>query len=296
MLGRNLRILGCLIVISMAALPFASAKESPDQPAMKGTVRFNLYQGYLMVAKGSVGSLKGLHFLLDTGTSTTLVDPSIARKLKLEGMPEDVNIIFFDGRTHAEHVHVPGIEFGPIRQDNFRVLVQDLSILSEALQVHIDAIIGLDLLGQSPFEVDYRSKKIYFGKRRHLPISIPLIMDSGVAMVDAKVNHATVHLIFDTGTPRLLVFGSRIQSAIKGLKVRILPQDAGIRGSLRSKAVNLPSLQLGNAEFRKQQAILMDNRDEGGRDFDGVLSPAALGTDAFALNLDSGALELRLGM
>jgi predicted aspartyl protease len=95
---------------------------------MKGTVRFNLYQGYLMVAKGSVGSLKGLHFLLDTGTSTTLIDPRIARKLKLEGEPEDVNIIFFDGKMHAEHVHVPSIEFGTIRQNNFRVLVQDLSI------------------------------------------------------------------------------------------------------------------------------------------------------------------------
>ena len=40
----------------------------------------------------------------------------------------------------------------------------------------------------------------------------------------------------------------------------------------------------------------MEELDEGGRDFDGLLSPAALGIDAFAVDLERGALELRLGM
>ncbi len=297
MWGRCLRLLAIFTFISIAALPSAAAKEKPDQVRfVKGTVRFDLYRGYLMVARGSVGPLKGLHFLLDTGTSTTLLDSRIARKLNVDGAPEDVNIIFFKGGVRATHAHVPSIELGPMRQNHVPVLVQDLSVFDDALPVHIDAVIGLDVLGQSPFEVDYRSRRIHFGQLPHLPISIPLSMEQGLAMVNVEVNHTTAHLVFDTGTPSLLIFGARIPRAIAGLKVHRPRSDANARGSLERKEVHLPRLLLGEAEFMRQQAIVVENRDEGGRDFDGLLSPAALGIDAFAVDVDRGALELRLGM
>jgi predicted aspartyl protease len=297
MWGRRLRFLGLLFAVSITALPFAQGKEQPGQtPFITGMVRFDLYRGYLMVARGSVGPLKGLHFLLDTGSSTTLLDPRIAGKLNLEGVPEDINMIFVDGEVQGMHSQAPSIELGPIRQNNVPVLVEDLSVFGEALPVRIDAVIGLDLLGQSPFEVDYRSCRIHFGSLPHLPISIPLSMEQGLAMVNVGVNHATAHLIFDTGTPSMLIFGSRIPRAIAGLKVRGLHRDANLRGSVGRKEVHLPSIQLGQAEFFRKQAILVENRDEGGRDFDGVLSPVALGIDAFAVDLHRGALELRLGM
>ncbi len=63
------------------------------------------------------------------------------------------------------------------------------------------------------------------------------------------------------------------------------------RGNSQRKAVHLPKMQLGQAEFIRQQAILEENRDEGGRDFDGVLSPAALGIDAFVVDLGRAALS-----
>jgi hypothetical protein len=74
------------------------------------------------------------------------------------------------------------------------------------------------------------------------------------------------------------------------------PQDAHARGSLRDHEVHLPKIRLGTAEFVRQSAIVVENRDEGGREFDGLLSPAALGIDAFAVDLDRGSLELRFGM
>jgi Aspartyl protease len=296
MWGRHLRILSCLIGISIAVLSSAKAKERPSQFPTKGTVRFEPYRGYLMVARGSIGPLKGLHFLLDTGTSTTLLDSSVARKLNLEGVPEDINIIFFKGAVQATHTWAPSIELGPVRQFHRPVLVQDLSIFDDTLPVHVDAVIGLDVLGQSPFEVDYRTRRIHFGHLPHLPISVPVSMEKGLAMVDVEVNHSTAHLLFDTGTPSLLIFASRIPKAISGLKVRLLKRDANQRGSSEYKEVYLPSFHLGQAELIRQQAILVESREEGGRDFDGMLSPAALGLDAFAVDLDRGTLELRLGM
>ena len=52
-------------------------------PAVEGTVNFELYRGYLMIVRGSAGPVKGLNFLLDTGASSTVLDPQLARKLHL---------------------------------------------------------------------------------------------------------------------------------------------------------------------------------------------------------------------
>lgn len=297
MLGRYLRRLSLYIFLSFVALLSASAKDRPASLRnMNGAVRFDLYRGYLMVARGSVGSLKGLNFLIDTGTSTTLVDARIAGKLKVNGDPQEVNIMFFKGGAEAAQAHVPSIDLGPVRKNDVPVLVRDLSMFEDGLPVRIDAVIGLDVLSWSPFEVDYRDRKIYFGELPRLPISIPLNMEDGLALVDVEVNHTPAHLIIDTGTPALLIFGARIPKAIAGLKVRRSRNDANGRNWGERQVVHLPHLRLGHAEFIRQQALVMENRDEGGRDFDGLLSPAALGIDAFTVDLDRGALELRVGM
>jgi predicted aspartyl protease len=297
MLGRYLRLSTVYLFFSIAAVLCAAAKERPDStPSVDGTVRFDLYRGYLMVARGSVGPLKGLHFLLDTGTSTTLIDSHIARRLNLNGLPEEVNIMFFNGGVGAMHANVPNIVLGPVRRNHVPVLVEDLSVFEDALPVHIDAVIGLDVLGGSPFQVDFRRSRIFFGHLPRLPISIPLSVEDGLAMVDAEVNHTTAHLLIDTGTPALLIFVARIPKAIAGIKIHKSRSDANARSGAERKEVHLPKFQLGEAEFTRQQAFVMENRDEGGREFDGLLSPAALGIDAFTVDLERGALELRLGM
>jgi len=291
-----IRWLNCISILFLlaAAAPSVPAKAKTPQNRIKGSIRFELYRGYLMVTTGSVGPLKGLHFLLDTGTSTTLLDERVARKLELDGLPEEVNVVFFKGAVRAVHSWAPSIEIGPLRVFHRPVLINDLSALDDALPVHIDGIIGLDVLGQTPFEVDYRNRRIHFGPLPHLPVSIPLTREQGLAMVDVQVNHATAHLIFDTGTPSLLIFRSKLSKIFAGLK---MPK--GSRGAgAQSQAGNLsfPNIQLGDAEFVQQRAILAESRDEYGRDFDGVLSPAALRIDAFAVDLDTGQLELRMGL
>lgn len=297
MLGRRLILFWLIcaaILISTFAAPFATAKEKNSRESpIRGTIRFELYGGYLMVASGSVGPVKNLHFLIDTGTSTTLLDSSIAQKLRLEGLPEDVNIVFFNGAVEAVHTWAPSIELGPLRVFHRPVLIRDLSTLSDGLLVHIDGIVGLDVLGQSPFEVDYRYRRIHFGRLPHLPISIPLSKEQGLAMVDVEVNHARAHLLFDTGTPSLLIFRSKLPHLLTSLKEHGRSHAKTQKQNLRPEKVSLPAVRLGEAEFGWQPAIVSDGSE---LDFDGVLSPVALRIDAFELDLDRGELELRIGM
>ena len=296
-MGRYLRLISFYLLFSIAAYHTATAKERPHQlKPVNGMVHFDLYRGYLMVTRGAVGPLKGLHFLIDTGTSTTLLDRRIARMLNLKGAPEKVNILFFKGGERAMLAHAPSIELGPVKQNHVPVMVVDLSIFGDALPVGIDAVIGLDIMGASPFEVDFQNCRIHFGQLPHLPVSIPLVMEDGLAMVNVQMNHTNALLLLDSGTPSMMIFSARIPKAIAGLKAHRSHNDDKTDGNMESKEVHLPRLKLGQTEFIRLRAIVIDDRDEAGRDFDGILNPAALGIDAFGVDLERGVLELRLGM
>ena len=56
------------------------------------TVPFKLYRGYVIVVRGSIGSLKSLNFLVDTGAVPSVVDPRIASKLQLRGQQGQVDV------------------------------------------------------------------------------------------------------------------------------------------------------------------------------------------------------------
>src|ERR1700685_103770 len=103
--------LGVMISVALAGQSLAmQSQEIGPRPPMEGTIHFDLYRGYLIVAQGSAGPLKGLSFLLDTGANPTVLDPWIARKLHLQRFPSDVAVL--GGSVQAERTVVPNLNFG----------------------------------------------------------------------------------------------------------------------------------------------------------------------------------------
>ncbi|HEV2273717.1 MAG TPA: aspartyl protease family protein, partial [Acidobacteriaceae bacterium] len=209
-------------LVVTAASPAKGSESGPLPPAgvsrsHPAVVRVDLYRGYLIVARGSIGPLKGLHFLLDTGATPTVLDPRLAQKLHLEQQPAGIAVL--GGRVQGARSMAPSLEFGPIRAANVPVLIEDLSFLEKALPVHIDAMIGLDVLGHGSFVIDYASRAIGFGPAPPLPVSIPLRVKDGLAIVDAEVNHAPVRLLVDTGASSLILFETGMPGSVSGLGV-----------------------------------------------------------------------------
>jgi predicted aspartyl protease len=110
-------------------------------------IRVKLYQGYIIVVQGSIGKLQKLNFVIDTGAVPSVVDSRVAQKLGLNGTSNSLSV--FSRNVPTEELVVPNIELGAIRAVSVRVLSQDLSFIEKALGVRIDALIGLDVLGQS---------------------------------------------------------------------------------------------------------------------------------------------------
>lgn len=163
-----------VVLMSLAVTSLPAAKRSgdsgTDQPR-RTRVDFELYQDYLIIVRVSVGPLKNLNFLLDTGATPSVLDPRLKEKLHLVTAPMDISVL--KGTVKGETATVPSLQFGPIRKDNVAVSIQDLSFLQKGLPVRLDGIVGLDILGQSPFVIDYTSHEIRFGPPSSMSDSIP---------------------------------------------------------------------------------------------------------------------------
>jgi predicted aspartyl protease len=288
------RWLSVLLSFVLTGQPFAMGyQEAEPQPAMAdqamtGTVSFDLYHGYLIVARGAAGPLKGLAFLLDTGASPTVLDPRVARKLHLEQLPASISVL--GGSVQAQTAIVPSLSFGPMQRENVSVLIEDLSFLGKAVPVRIDGVIGLDVLGQGALAIDYASREIHFGPSRALPNSIPLRMKDGLAIVDAEVNDVPAHLLFDTGASSLILFARAMAGKVTDLKISTVQRPPDKIGEFERKQVSLHSLRLGKAEFGQEPAFVVPDGSHDARAFDGLMSPAALGITRVVIDVGRGKL------
>jgi Aspartyl protease len=93
------------------------------------SIPIKLKDGYLVVAKGSIGRLNDLTFLLDTGTSRTLIDSHIAKQLQLEGLGHKLTV--FDHEVEAQLVVLPDLRLGAIHAQSPHVIVTNLSSVAQ---------------------------------------------------------------------------------------------------------------------------------------------------------------------
>jgi Aspartyl protease len=281
------------VLVVLTALTFAGQQAAQgygtvgsDRPP-KATVSFDLYRDYLIIVRGSVGPLHGLNLLLDTGASPSVIDPRLAEKLHLNVAPTDVAVL--SGNVRAGTATVPSLQLGPIRRDNLPVLIEDLSFLQKALPIQVDGMVGLDVLGSSVFVIDYPSREIRFGPAPSMSLSIPFQMKDGLPILDAAVNHVAVHLLLDTGSPSLILFEETAITVIGSKITGPQPPPKHI-GDSRSKQLHLTSFKLGEAEFGREPALQVQSHKDAGHDFDGLMSPAALGITRVAVDLGRGTL------
>lgn len=288
MRGRHFGLLVALTVLAVVGQPIArgSSKIVTDG-SWKTTVSFELYRDYLIIVRGSAGPLKGLNLLLDTGASPSVLDSKVAGKLHLKVVPTGIAVL--NGNVQGGTATVPTLQFGSIRRNDLPVLVEDLSFLKKALPIQVDGIVGLDVLGQNSFVIDYTSREIRFGPAPSMTGSIPLQLKEGLAIVDATVNHASVHLLLDTGAPSLILFEEMQDpvSVAKGGDPQPSPKSIG---DFERKQTRPISLRLGEAEFGHESAFIVHNHRDAGHDFDGLISPAALGITKVAVDLGRGTL------
>jgi hypothetical protein len=231
--------------------------------------------------------LKGLNFLFDTGATPSVLDPRVAKKLHLITEPTPIAVV--GGSVQGQTATVASLQIGPITRENVTVSVQDLTSIQNVLPIRLDGIVGLDVLGQSTFVIDYESRQISFGSLPPMADSIPFHIKDGFALVDAMVNHEQVHLLIDTGASSMILFEATTDRASRG--VRNGPPARNL-GDFDRRRVRSIDLRLGEIEFGHEAAFVIHNDRDAGHDFDGVMNPVALGIRRVAVDLGQGKLAL----
>ena len=247
-------------------------------------VPFDLYQRHLVVTKGSIGGLKGLNLLIDTGTIPSVVDSRIARKLHLQ--TESALLVAF-GQQMAIHSTVfDGFRIGSLQSGPVPASVGDLSYLAG---IRIDAIVGLDVLARTSFSIDYRTRVLRFAPEGREESVAPLELAWPFVTVRMAVADEEVRLLVDTGSPDLVLFKARMPAALatppwKGDKT---VQYAS--GAARLLRLDLRKVGLGTHTWDRLPAWALDRSLNGyPASIDGVLGVVTLGCRRVRFDFERG--------
>ena len=284
--GRALSTAAILIAFTVAGSGSSAAKEIGSAKRQKTEIPFDLYNRNLVIVKATVGSVKNVNFILDTGTNPTAINQVVADSLNLRGKAALLQTL--NGTIQVQSVTLPRIEIGPLHVDSITGVVEDLSFLERKLGIHLGGIAGLDILRSSSFAIDYRRKKIIFGpiaaskKAVHFETQIPYLS------VKAKIAGQEVRLIVDSGTGGLLVYRTRLRTAPEELHVDpngsiYTPASGGTHVRWLSSEVSLESGGLGI-----RNVAIADVDSDPQDDFDGLFGLVTMGFRRVSFDFENG--------
>jgi hypothetical protein len=201
-----------LLLALVAALPGALAANG-NQPGE--TIRFRLRDGYLIVVQTMVNGSGPFSFLLDTGTTRTVIDPELARQLQAPVIGE-ASLTGVLRVREDELVQLQEVRLGAASLSGLGAVVDKLA-RQKALAPGIRGVLGEDFLSGFDVLIDYKQHLLRFGdappagercrfqatgQYHDLPTTNRLLIPVEFMQVSA----GTLQLQLDTGAKTLELF------------------------------------------------------------------------------------------
>jgi predicted aspartyl protease len=266
---------------------FLSLGLSPKCQASDTTITFKLYRGYLIVAKCSVANQANLTAIIDTGTTETILDLSLVRRLSLGTWADSATSLTKD--SEVQGVSIPDLQFGPVQIDKLNGIAMDLSAIGQKLGVRPDLVIGMDVLHRANFIIDYKFQVITFGTAQDLSHSAPLAPSSRLALIDSNLLGRSMRLQVDTGFNGFLLYGKRIAGVGHPVETGARVDDVAEPSIVHS--LGSPEVRIGNWHTSHMTVSVVEGAPSGMIEFDGLLGPRLLSTRRLAFDFDRRMLS-----
>jgi len=269
---------------------FTAAQQMPTAGPSTSSVEipFRLHHGFLIVVQGRIGNLNGLRFLLDTGTTTSVLNSKIADKLNL---PRHAANLVNYGKTFAvESATIPEVQFGPVHAAGKRILITDLRKFSD-LADKVDALIGLDLLELNNLTVDYNRRTVLFSPIDHTVQSAQIKSEPLCFIVKAQVQGHPIYLIFDTGVDGVLLYEDRLRARVPGLKMEADAKEVPLGRRMSIKLAILPEMRVGPTVLDGRVALMEGSPGNMLDGIDGYIGIAPLHSTRIAFDFASKTLR-----
>lgn len=127
----------------------------------KDIVKFRLHDGYLILVQTTVNGVGPFDFLLDTGTTRTVIDPDLARQLRAPVIGE----VSLTGVLHVrqdELVRLENVRLGEASLAGVGAAVDKLT-RQKILAPGIRGVLGEDFLSKFDILIDYKQHWLRFG-------------------------------------------------------------------------------------------------------------------------------------
>lgn len=174
--------------------------------------------------KATVNGVEGT-FLVDTGTSDTIVDQEFARRAGVDFVEICMTITggnYGKKGDFVAMVKVPQMEIGGTRFRDFHAVLRDESKKRSDYSGRVDGIIGGNVLFAKPITLDYRNARLSFSEDRSKPADFEfdlLPKYPKVPVVAAKLDGTDFVLMFDSGAAigDTLLINEPYHAALRGL-------------------------------------------------------------------------------
>jgi predicted aspartyl protease len=213
-------LLSALPLVAFCCLAEAADPAQPD-PAQTVRVGFRMVDEFMIVVPVTINGAGPFNFIVDTGSSGTILDQRLADRLALPSIGKGT-VLGVLGQAEASVVHAKAVSIGTGPARDMEVLVR---AKLQGLPSDVRGILGEDFLGSFDMLIDNRQHTIQFetepgaladsisGER--LPIGMPEDLErpaKGKLLVAGRVGELgdrLAPLVLDSGTNSLVVFGSK---------------------------------------------------------------------------------------
>ncbi|HEY1253687.1 MAG TPA: retropepsin-like aspartic protease, partial [Terracidiphilus sp.] len=128
----------------------------------KEVIPFRLRDGYLMVVEAKVNGVGPFRFLVDTGTTRTVIDPALANQLQVPTVGE-VNVTTVLHYRQDKLVRLQDVQLGDASVSGLGAMVDKLT-RQKMLAPGIRGVLGEDFLSRFDLLIDYKQRVIQFGE------------------------------------------------------------------------------------------------------------------------------------
>lgn len=176
-------------------------------------------------------------FLVDTGSSTTIVTPELAVRYQAKNVPPEalprVRVRSASGDTTVlSSTTLRRLELGDARFETVQVLVHDFKELSNHLGVKIDGLLGFPLFRETVLTLDYPKSRLLLQRRRtallHPGAIIPFNNERRIPFITLTLGDQPFTALIDSGSDAPLTLN------LAGLAAdfEILPRPGTLIGTL----------------------------------------------------------------
>lgn len=287
---------------SCAGSAFAAELERAD-----AVVPFTLHSGHLIVVKCSIGGLRDLTAVIDTGATETVLDMEVVRKLSLAVQPDSATFITHQAKVWA--VSIPGLQLGSITATHLEGIATDLSSLTADLGFRPQVLIGMDVLSRASFLIDYPARRLVFSQVAQGPVpqlllgwkpahstalmSSPL-EESGLrfAVIEASVAGKTLRLQVDSGFEGLLLYSDRLPALYRDRMASSASGQshiANVAQAFTAQTLDATVVQIGDWRAPRAEISVLDGPVRS-HEFDGLIGTAFLSKTRVAFDFQNGMI------